>query len=271
MARKIRHLEALGGSAPLAGLLEHLGRDALVARLHVGLGRASPLLLLAEDRARRVVAAHLEVELGRLDEAVLIVTDLGGANQLAGLDVVAGGLVEQSVLEADLRRLEGAPALGQGRRLLLGLLRELLLDGSRVLLDRRLLTLILRRRSLAATRQEGGHEQHEPERHQDVAQQRVRECSLRELVEIARNSELRKSRELKGSVQDDVAGHIDDALNEGINGQKLLRQYEGADAEHQQRRCEGQDSSDCLQRRHASPPVSTFGSRFLYRRGALSR
>ena len=113
MPREIRLRIAVAGAAEVAGLLEHLGGDALVARFEVGLGGALVLSLLAEDAPCGIELAALQIELGALDEAILVVADLGRAHVLLALDEVRRGLFEQAARKAVLGGIQRAAALGQ--------------------------------------------------------------------------------------------------------------------------------------------------------------
>ena len=81
MAREVGLRVAVAGAAEVAGLLEHLGGHALVARLEVGLGGALVLALLAKMRPAESNLPALEVQLGALEEAILVVADLGRARR----------------------------------------------------------------------------------------------------------------------------------------------------------------------------------------------
>src|SRR5690606_17374881 len=119
---------ALAGAAVLAGLLEHLARDAHAARGEEALRRALVLALGRQDRRGGVVVAGLEVQLGGLEEAVLVVADAGGAHVVARLGEELRGAVEQARVGAQLRGLHHHALARHRERLALELAGEPAVD-----------------------------------------------------------------------------------------------------------------------------------------------
>ena len=96
---------ALARPAVIAGLLEHLGRDALPPGLVVAVGRLQPLALQHVDPARGLELPGPDVERrAAVSRLLQRVADLGRAGEVLGLLEVLDGLLEHAAVEA------GSPA-----------------------------------------------------------------------------------------------------------------------------------------------------------------
>jgi hypothetical protein len=228
---------------PLPGLLEHLGGNAQVSGLLVGVGGTAVLLLLGEDGTRGVEPAGLEVELGRLEEAILVVADLGGPLELAAVGEILRRLLEQSALEGQLRCLEG-----------LSLPRERSRRAGRPLAGARIAREIpwprvrVRRRRSRAARQQGPDQQHEPQRSQPEAAERCLQGPLEAEREVARQGEGLDPGQLLGTAQDGRAR----TSHQGLL--RLVREAEREESSGHERRARDRDkdASNASQQRHAS-------------------